>query len=70
VGIFPKKEIDHKVIEHVVVFLDVVIECNQLSSFLRYMPNKTVGTFYHNQQNSHNIRKFGHNIRKKIKKIK
>jgi hypothetical protein len=45
VGIFPKKELDHKVIEHVVVFLDVVIECNQLSSFLRYVPNKTVGTF-------------------------
>jgi hypothetical protein len=36
-GISPKKEIDHKVIEHVFVFLNVVTECNQLSSFLRYL---------------------------------
>jgi hypothetical protein len=68
VGIFPKKEIDYKVVEHVVVFLNVVTECNQLSSFLRYMPNKTVGTFYYNQQKDHNIRKFGHKTRKKSKK--
>jgi hypothetical protein len=70
VGIFPKKEIDHKVVEHVVVFLNVVTECNQLSSFLRYVPNKTVGTFYHNQQNGHNIRKFGHENRKQSKRIR
>jgi hypothetical protein len=63
-GIFPQKEIDHRVVEHVVVFINVVTECNQLSSFLRYVPNKTVGTFYHNQQNGHNIRKFGHENRK------
>ena len=37
---WPKKEITGSFIEHAVRFPNVVTKCDQLSSFLRYMPNR------------------------------
>ena len=67
---WPKKEISDSFIEHAVLFLDVVTKCDELSFFLRYMPNRLWEPFTITRKNSYNMKKIGYKITKKYFKNK